>query len=125
MTKTPEWRIQAAVVAELLKLQDAGMPFLFAGDMAAGRRSRQQILFAKATGLVPGEPDLRVYLPTGRVGFIELKTPDGKLSKPQRHRHEQMRSLGHDVRVVRGDESDAVCSVMRLIQEWMKQIGGQ
>lgn len=34
-------------------------------------------------GLTPGVFDLCLLLPDGRVGFIEVKAPNGRLSKPQ------------------------------------------
>lgn len=45
-----------------------------------------------------GWPDRLIILPNGRVIFIELKRPGGTLEPLQKHRHEQLENLGHDVK---------------------------
>ena len=48
-----------------------------------------------------GWPDLTVVMPSGRVIFVELKTPVGRLSKLQEHTHTQLRLNNAEVYVVR------------------------
>ena len=49
-----------------------------------------------------GVPDRIVFLPGGRVYFVELKTDTGKVSAQQKIQINRIQSLGQDVRVVRG-----------------------
>ena len=50
-----------------------------------------------------GVPDRVCIMPGGRVLFVELKGDDGRLQPIQAARIQQMRELGADVRVLRGD----------------------
>ena len=49
-----------------------------------------------------GVPDRIVFLPGGKVIFVELKTDSGKVSAQQKIQINRIQSLGRDVRVVRG-----------------------
>ena len=49
---------------------------------------------------LPGMPDRLCLLPGGRVLWVELKTKGGRLSELQKYRHQWLRKLGHEVRVV-------------------------
>ena len=115
-----EWRIQAEVVSALEK---ADLPILYAADMNAGRRSPREQVLAQATGIQSGEPDLRIYLPGGRVGFIELKAPGHRLSDQQRCRHRDLQALGHQVQVVTGPGQVAAAEVLELIRGWLREAG--
>lgn len=113
--------LQAHAVSALMKLQLRGLPILFAGDMAAGRRSGAEQVWAKATGLVRGEPDLRVYGPRGRVLFIELKKVGGRVSKEQRERHGALMALGHEVRLAFAETGeDMALLVTDLVLGWLE-----
>lgn len=57
-----------------------------------------------------GVPDRIVVWPGGRVDFIELKTETGVLSPRQKVVLDHLRSLGCNVRVLRG--SDAVAAYL-------------
>lgn len=46
---------------------------------------------------INGEPDRIVMLPGGKVFFVELKRPKGKLSKLQIEKHKRLRVLGFKV----------------------------
>ena len=52
-----------------------------------------------------GVPDRLLLLPGGRTLFIEFKAPGGHLRALQRKRHDELRSLGFDVRVIDSHES--------------------
>ena len=95
-----EWKLQAAAVRALRAMPEFGKQFLLAGDMASGKRGPRAQQMALATGLTPGDPDLRLYLLNGAVRFIEYKTATGRLSPAQRQRHADMARLGHAVEVV-------------------------
>lgn len=115
----PEWKLQAAVVSEFHKLQDAGWPFEFAGDMNAGKRNGAR---AKLNGLKAGEPDIRVYLPGAQLRMIEMKASGGKVSKAQEGRHRLLRNLGFDIVVIKAEtEDDAVAQCRRLLTKWIKR----
>ncbi|WP_186269853.1 VRR-NUC domain-containing protein [Burkholderia gladioli] len=45
-------------------------------------------------------PDRIVVLPPGRIFFVEVKRPGGKLTRGQEREHEHLRRLGADVRVL-------------------------
>lgn len=92
-----EWELQAAAVRRLRSMPEYGKRFLLAGDMAAGKRGPTAQAQAVATGLTPGDPDLRIYLEGGQCGFIEYKTDKGRLSSAQVQRHASMLKLGHRV----------------------------
>ena len=49
-----------------------------------------------------GVPDRIVFMPGGKVYFVELKTETGKLSAQQKVQVRRMQVLGQDVRVVKG-----------------------
>lgn len=55
----------------------------------------------RVQGVRKGAPDLIAFGAGGRVVLLEVKAPSGRLSPHQRHTHEVLRHLGHDVRVVR------------------------
>lgn len=119
-----EWRLQAAAVTELRRMIDNGWPFLLAGDMNAARRSMAQAGIAKATGMEPGEPDLRIYGAEGRVLFIEMKGARTAVSAAQRTRHAALRTLGHTVEIVRATtETEARDAVVALVKAWVGAAG--
>lgn len=51
-----------------------------------------------------GVPDRIIFLPGGKIYFIELKTEVGKLSKLQRLQIHRLKKLGHEVKVLYGME---------------------
>ena len=62
-----------------------------------------------------GMPDRLVLLPSGRMGFVELKAPGKKPRALQEARHRLLRRLGFKVYVIDGIEQIAVV---------LKEIGG-
>lgn len=116
----PEWRCQAAAVRALRSHPDYGRRFLVAGDMNAGKRGPQAQAQAQATGMTPGEPDLRVYLDKGAVRLIEYKLAKGRLSPAQRDRHAAMARIGHRVEVVwAASEADCAAQTVKLVEDWL------
>lgn len=55
-----------------------------------------KIMLAGMTGF----PDRACLMPGGKIVFVELKKPDGKLSKRQELWHANLRSLGFRVEVL-------------------------
>lgn len=115
-----EWKLQAAAVRALKAMPEFGRQFLLAGDQAAGKRGPKAQMQALATGLTPGDPDLRIYLPAGRIAFIEYKTSTGRLSPAQRQRHADMARLGHAVDVVAATtEDECAAATVALVRGWL------
>lgn len=104
-----EWRLQAAAVSALRNLDGYDATWTFAGDFNAGKRNAAK---AKATGLTPGEADLRVYLTGGRILHIELKAAKTPVSADQVKRHALLRSLGHRVEIVRAASADEMARLV-------------
>lgn len=116
-----EHELQAAQVRRL-----RGMGVLFAGDQNAAKRGPKAQAIAKATGLAPGEPDLRVYLPGGFCGFIENKVGNGRLSPAQVQRHADLRRLGFVVEVVRAtSEDEAADKAEAIVRGWMARVAAK
>jgi len=114
-----EEQMQIAVVEQLRKRERLG-GFTFAADMNAARRSRRMGAKLKLAGMTPGETDFRFYLNDGRLGMIEFKTTKGTVSKVQKERHKLLRSLGHDVRVVKaGCPQQAIDRILAILDEWI------
>jgi hypothetical protein len=115
-----EYEIQAEAVRRLRAMPEFNRAFTLAGDMAAGKRSRQASVIAKATGLVPGEPDLRLYLYGGRLCMIEFKAGKGRESAEQVDRIALLDTLGFTVVVVKADTADEGASrAVKLVQGWL------
>lgn len=130
ITEAPaeEWRLQAEAVRQLRAMpeyaataaQARAGSFTLAGDFNAGRRSRQESMKAKATGLVAGEADLRVYASGGRVLMLEYKNAEGRLSGEQKDRHALLRALGYTVEVIKAATPEE-CAQMSVatVRAWL------
>jgi len=115
-----EWQMQAAQVRALRKLPEYGKLFLLAGDMNAGKRGATATMQGKAAGMTAGEPDLRVYLPGGKVGLIENKVGKSPLTASQVERHPKLAAIGHPVTVLRATtEDDAAEQAVSLVRGWL------
>jgi hypothetical protein len=122
LTKSvPEWRLQASQVRALRALPEFGRRFTLAGDQNAGRRGKQTAAIAKATGLTPGEHDLRVYLEGGRLGLIENKAEKGRLSPEQKDRHALLARLGfsHQSVIKAATEADSAALAVSTVLGWL------
>lgn len=60
-----------------------------------------------------GWPDRVVVLPAGRVVWVELKRPDGRVATLQKWRAAALRKLGHRVETPWSKED-----VQKLLDEW-------
>ncbi|MGY6251502.1 VRR-NUC domain-containing protein [Bosea thiooxidans] len=90
--------MQAAAVKWLRRYQQAGWPIRVEGDMNSARRTLKEAGQAKAMGLNPGTPDLRVYMPGARLLMVEYKRgTKGKRSQEQIDTHDQLTEWGFDV----------------------------
>lgn len=121
-----EWRLQAAGVRRLRQMPGYGaeagphVEFTIAGDFNASRRSPQESMKAKATGLTAGEEDLRVYMRGGKLGLVEYKGANGRVSDDQKVRHALHKSLGFDVVVIKAaTEQEAADATEALVKAWL------
>jgi len=62
-----------------------------------------------------GVPDRIVFLPGGRVVFVELKAPGKKPTQLQLVQHERLRSLGQYVAVI--DSREKVDKLLEFLEE--------
>jgi hypothetical protein len=137
-----EWVLQAAAVRALRAMPEyaAGVDqvatspttspapqpcgaFTLAGDFNAGRRSMSESAKAKATGLVAGEHDLRIYLTGGRVALLEFKGVRTPVSAEQRARHALLAALGHTRQAIvrAATEGDAASQAVTLVRGWLAE----
>lgn len=114
-----EEHLQVAITEQVMKRELLG-GFTFAADQNGMKSSKMVGQKAKMAGMRAGEADMRFYLNDGRLGMIELKKSSGTLSKDQKKRHKLLKSLGHDVRVVKaGCPQDAIDQVFVILDEWI------
>lgn len=66
----------------------------------AAKRSFATAAFFKSQGLVSGVADLLIAWKGGRVAFMEVKTPTGRLSNPQKVFADKMQFLSIPIAVV-------------------------
>lgn len=130
-----EWRLQAAAVRalratpEYAATADDVRPgtFTFAADFNAGKRNATR---AKATGVMAGEPDIRVYGYGARLLLIEYKNAEGELSVDkvvkgkkrvgQTTRHALLRALGYRVEVIKATTpEECAAATVSLVRGWL------
>lgn len=115
-----EWRLQAEAVRRLRAMPEYGHQFILAGDQNAARRGPKAQIQAKATGLEPGEPDMRIYGANGRLLLIEYKTDTGRLSPAQRQRHADLQRLGYTVEVIAAFTVDECAErSVAMVRAWL------
>ena len=125
----PEWKLQAAQIRALRAMPEFGRRFTLAGDQAAAKRTPQGATIAKATGLVKGEHDVRLYLEGGRLCLIENKTTAAALKKKktggldpaQVERHALLWRLGFTRQAVikATTEADAAEQAVSIVRGWL------
>ena len=115
----PEWRLQEACVSALDSyLRDNAGAFAYAAGLEGVRLRPRQRAAMRAQGMTAGEPDLRFYLPSGKLIMVELKTSKGATSAVQKARHAALRDLGHVVYVVKAKTPEgAARAVLALVCE--------
>ena len=75
----------------------------------SGRDVARQIAKAKSLGMVPGFPDLAVFLPDGAALFFEIKAPGNHPTPAQKDVLAHLQSLGFRVAVVRSVQDVDEC----------------
>ncbi len=120
-----EWKLQEAQVNWMKRHPLYVKGFAFAASMEAGKRGAVAQREAIATGMMAGEPDLRIYIGGAsggppRVFFVENKGKDGRLHKEQSDRHEELRALGFPVHVIKAtDTAEAVEEFAILLEKYL------
>ena len=127
-----EWQIQAEAVRRIKQLPGYGdewvdgVDFTIAGDFNAARRSRQESVKAKATGIAAGEPDLRVYILGGWLRMIEFKGAKTPVSAAQKTRHKLLAGLGFDVELLRARTiEEGASAAVGLVAGWLAEARGE
>lgn len=111
-----EDQIQAAVV-NWMKARNIG----FQVGLEGAKRGPIEQARMKRLGMMPGHPDITLFLSGGKTVFIELKTEKGVVSPAQKQRHEDLRGWGYDVHVVRSDGSwNAVKQVEEIVKQYIE-----
>lgn len=116
--RIPEWKLQAAAVADLERRKSEGQPFEYAASLEGviGNLNPYQSQLAKATGSKAGEPDLRLYFDGGRLVFVELKAEGGRLKQSQKERIPLLEARGFTVHVVEAaSEEEVVAKVGAIV----------
>lgn len=115
-----EWELQAAMVRALRSMPEYSHQFLLAADMNAERRGPKARMVATASGMTPGEPDLRIYGKGGRLLLIENKVGRAPLTDSQKQRHPALALLDHPVAVLRAVTcEDAAMQAVTLVRGWL------
>lgn len=102
--KPDEHQIQATLIrwADMAAAKHPELRLLHAIPNG-GQRNKIVAAKLKAEGVRSGVPDL--FLPVPRDAFaglyLEMKTPTGKVSKPQKQWHSDLRAQGYRVEVCR------------------------
>ena len=111
----PEWPGKALPCLDLLRCSLNGM-----------RMKPRQVIEAKASGMVEGEPDL--FLPAARDGyaglFVEMKVPGRiRLSEDQKEVHALLRAEGYRVEVCwdRVDTVALIVSYVLAVPTWCRR----
>lgn len=73
----------------------------------AAKRSPAMARALKAEGMIAGAPDLICVGDGGKVAWLEVKAPGGRVSPAQEDMHALLQRKGHNVAVVR-DQDQAV-----------------
>jgi hypothetical protein len=122
--RVPEWRLQAEIISEFHRLESKGWPFTCEGDQNAEQRGVAARTKAKVTGMTAGSPDIRVFLPGGRLGLIELKAKGGRLSADQIIRHARLRELGFELVVLKvASCEEAKEQAVAILRGWLARTG--
>ena len=100
--RKPQAATEAEIHAAIVTLIRTVAPDLLVFHPAnGGWRSKAEGAKLKALGVTPGVPDLCLITPVGRVFFIEVKTPNGRLSAEQQKIHEWLTAIGVSCAVAR------------------------
>lgn len=109
--------LQAAQVAALRRHPAFNKAFTFAADMNAERRGPKARAKALRTGMMAGEPDIRLSFAGGRTVYVENKVGKARMQPSQEPRHAVLRRLGFVVHVLRAESEEEAERLMLAIVE--------
>jgi hypothetical protein len=113
-----EDELQAEQVTAMRRHPAFGKLFTFAADMNAERRGPKARSKAIRTGMMAGEPDLRLAFTGGRLVYVENKVGKARLQDSQEPRHTLLRKLGFTVHVLRAETpDDAASQIIAIIDQ--------
>jgi hypothetical protein len=123
-----EWVLQAAAIRALRAMPEYSLSagkgqFTLAGDFNSARRSPREQMKAKATGLMPGEHDIRIYIQGGQLGLIEMKAAKTPVSAEQKKRHALLSWMGFTRQAVlrATSEEEAEGLVVETVRGWLAE----
>ena len=106
---------EAALQVEIVKaLRNLGLFVHSVPNEAAGTNPVRQSQMI-SMGLFPGVADLVVWLPSGAIGYLEIKSKTGKLSERQERFRIRCEKAGHPYGVARS-VSEAISWVSKYAQ---------
>lgn len=108
-----EETLQRAVASYLDSLMEKDLLFFFHPPNAP--RSKIAGGKLKLAGMKAGVPDCVITFPKGKTIYIELKTPKGRLGKPQKAVHAQLERMQIPVYTVATDNAYMVKHIIRRI----------
>ncbi len=100
----PEQSLQISIVSKILAPLEAAGRLTYAAFSNGFYRTPAEAGIARAMGQRAGQPDLEIMLPGGRLFYVELKAPKGRVSPDQAKRGDLLRALGFTVWIVRSQE---------------------
>lgn len=109
-----ETNLQRIIVAAIRRDYPQGIVGSIPNGAAVS--SKLEAVKLKAEGLLSGAPDLFVIRPRQRIGWIEMKTGVGVLTKSQELLHPQMLERQHMVHIVR-----SLTDLWPIIEKWKNE----
>lgn len=118
-----EKQLQIGIVALLRKHPLYNKEFALFHGASEGKRTPWYARLLWEMGLEPGEPDLKFDLPRARVVYVEIKhgkrtSKVDSLSDAQIERHKLLKSLGHEVHVIKDEDPNIaflrICQLLGL-----------
>lgn len=111
-----EDELQEAQVTALRRHPAFGKEFTFAASLEAERRGPRARSKALRTGMMAGEPDLRLYFAHGHLVLVENKVGKARFQPTQEPRHALLRRLGFPVHVLRAEsEEEAAGAILAIV----------
>ena len=110
-----EERIHIAIVTLLTATAAPGVRFHHVPN--GGLRSKREAARFKLMGVKPGVSDLVISMPEGRTGYMEIKSPKGRLTEDQENFLAAMAANGNLTAVVRSlDEAADILAAWGAIR---------
>lgn len=114
-----EDHLQQAIIQHLFKRVKGGLNIAYAASLEGMRVTGGVAAKAKASGMVEGEPDLRLYGEGGFLVLVEVKRKKkGRISSAQTERHKRLKELGFTITTLWAlCPNEAICKIDAIIAE--------